>query len=429
MADEKNENQIQDSITYEDADYALNIVKTICTETGPGLPGTAQERRRASIIAKELTSQLGPENVIIEDYTLAPDAFLGSLPVSAVGIFISILLNYIATKISGTASWIASCAALIISIASVSIVFFEFVLYKELIDPFFKKKQSVNVIGTLRKPGTDKVNKLLILSGHHDSALENTWIALLRYGFYITIPIIYIGYFGMIVLGFIQFTGILLDNTRIIYAGTVQNSILLFPVILSIIFAFFFNRGRKNGGIVPGAADNLSASAAIVALCKFLVKHPSYIPEDTEIRFISFGGEEAGLRGSRCYVKKHLEELKRLDVRVLNFEIIADPEIVILTSDVSNVKNSPEMVKSIESAAIRAGVPFKVKPYPFGGGGSDAGSFSQAGLKALTLLPFKTPQQIVAFYHQKSDTPEILRAEPLMNVLKLSFEWVRNGGA
>ena len=32
-------------ITYEDADYALNIVKTICTETGPGLPGTVQERR------------------------------------------------------------------------------------------------------------------------------------------------------------------------------------------------------------------------------------------------------------------------------------------------------------------------------------------------------------------------------------------------
>jgi hypothetical protein len=38
------------------------------------------------------------------------------------------------------------------------------------------------------------------------------------------------------------------------------------------------------------------------------------------------------------------------------------------------------------------------------------------------------PQQIVAFYHQKWDTPEILTLEPLLNVLKLTFEWIRNGG-
>jgi hypothetical protein len=124
-----------------------------------------------------------------------------------------------------------------------------------------------------------------------------------------------------------------------------------------------------------------------------------------------------------------LDELKRLDVRLLNFETVAHPEIAILTSDVNGtVKNSPEMVKSVVEAAERAGVPFKVKPYPLGGGGSDAGSFSQAGLKATTLLPFKVPQQMVAFYHQKWDGPEILTIEPLLNVLKLTFEWVCNGG-
>ena len=62
------------------------------------------------------------------------------------------------------------------------------------------------------------------------------------------------------------------------------------------------------------------------------------------------------------------------------------------------------------------------------GVGSDAGPFSRAGLKATTLLPFKVPQQMVAFYHQKWDGPEILTIEPLFNVLKLAFEWVRCGG-
>jgi hypothetical protein len=36
---------------------------------------------------------------------------------------------------------------------------------------------------------------------------------------------------------------------------------------------------------------------------------------------------------------------------------------------------------------------------------------------------------MVAFYHQERDNPEILTLEPLLNVLKLTREWIRNGGA
>jgi len=62
------------------------------------------------------------------------------------------------------------------------------------------------------------------------------------------------------------------------------------------------------------------------------------------------------------------------------------------------------------------------------GTGTDAGPFSRAGLKAATLMPIKTPQQIVAFYHQKRDRPEVLTMDPLLNVLKVTLEWVRSGG-
>jgi aminopeptidase YwaD len=169
----------------------------------------------------------------------------------------------------------------------------------------------------------------------------------------------------------------------------------------------------------------LFASALTVAMCRFLVKNPACIPPDTEIRFISFGSEEAGLRGSRRYVARHLAELKRMDARLLNFETVAHPEITILTSDVNGaVQNSPEMVKSVVAAAHCAGVPYQVKSASLGVG-TDAAPFSRAGLKAATLLPFKVPQQLVAFYHQKWDTPEILTVEPLLNVLKLAIEWIR----
>ena len=175
---------------------------------------------------------------------------------------------------------------------------------------------------------------------------------------------------------------------------------------------------------MQGGADNLAASALAVAMCRFLVRNPSCIPADTEIRFISFGSEEAGLRGSRRYVERHLDELKRLDTRLLNFEMVAHPKIDIHATDVSGVKNDPDIVKSVAAAAERAGVPYRVKANPTSGGGSDAGSFSQAGLKATTLMPFEMPRQMLAFYHQKWDRPEVLTIESLFNALKLVFERV-----
>ena len=53
---------------------------------------------------------------------------------------------------------------------------------------------------------------------------------------------------------------------------------------------------------------------------------------------------------------------------------------------------------------------------------------SRAGIEATTMLCCKTPQQMLAYYHQKRDTPEVLGIEPLLNAPKSSFEWIRGGG-
>lgn len=415
-------------ITGDDANYALDLVKSICSEVGPGLPGSIQERGRAEMIRMALASHLGAENISVEEFTLAPGAFLGSLPISALSMLVAALLNISRGHLPGISSWMTASAALVFSILALLSFLLEYILYIEFLDPLFRKKKSVNIVGGLRKPGTTNVKRLLILSGHHDSALENTWFGILGYGFYVTIPTLFIGFFTMLVMCTLQLTGLVTGNASLLQIGTLGWGMLVYPVIPATIFGLFFNKGRRNGGTVPGAADNLSACALAVAICRFLVQNPSCIPPDTEIRFVSFGSEEAGLRGSRRYAARHLEELKRLDARVLNFETVAHPEIMICKSDVNGVRNSPEIVQSVVAAARRAGVPHKVAPYPVGGGGSDAGSFSQVGIKATNLLPFKIPQQIVAFYHQKWDRPEILTIEPLLNVLKLSLEWIRNGG-
>jgi hypothetical protein len=414
-------------VTNNDAQYAFDIVKTICTEVGPGTPGSSQERERAAIVKKELESHLGAENVVVEEFTLAPGALLGSQFISTLFMLIAALLNISMGRIAGVSPWVTAIAAFTFSISSVLLFIFEFVIGFELVDPFFKKKGSVNVVGTLRKAETQNVKRLLILSGHHDSALEFTWLRFTGYGFFILTATWMIGLITVLVMSVIQLAGVITGNADLVRIGTMGWVLMAYPIVPSIIYALFYARGRKNGGTVPGAADNLSACALTVAMCRFLVKNPSYIPADTEIRFLSFGSEEAGVRGSRRYVQRHLDELKRLDVRLLNFETIAHPEIAVLTSESNGtVKNSPEMVKSVVAAAQRAGIPYKVKPATLGTG-SDAGPFSRAGLKATTLVGFNV-QQMVEFYHQEWDGPEILTTEPLLNVLKLTFEWIRNGG-
>jgi hypothetical protein len=415
-------------LANNDAHYAYDIVQTICTEVGPGSPGTPQERERAAIIKKELESHLGAGNVVVEEFTVAPGAFLGAQRLSALFMLIAALLNTSTGRFTGVSPWVTAMAAVAFSILSVLTYLLEFIFGFELVDPFFKKKQSVNVIGSLRKPGTKNVKRLLILSGHHDSALENTWLRYLGYGFLILSAVFFIGIITALAMSIIQLAGVITGNAGTVRIGTMGWAVLACLIVPSMIYALFFNMGGKDGGTVPGAVDNLAASALAVAMCRFLVENSSYLPDDTEIRFVSFGCEEAGLRGSRRYVERHLDELKHLDLRLLNFEMVAHPNITVLSSDVNGtVKHSPEMVKSAVAAAERAGVPYKVQS-AYLGIGTDAGPFSRAGLKATSLLPFKVPQQMVAFYHQKWDGPEVLTIEPLFNVLKLAFEWIRNGG-
>jgi hypothetical protein len=414
-------------ITSADAAYALELIKTICAQAGPGVPGSSQERQRAEIIKKELASHLGSENVQVEEFDLAPEAFLSSQLISTLFMLLAALLNRFGGQIPRFPPWAAASCALILSAGAILIFILEFIFGFELLDPMFKKGKSINVVGSLRRPGTKAVNRLLILSGHHDSAYEFTWLRFTGYGFFFLNVTWMLALAVVLGMNMIQLAGLSIGSAGLVRTGTLGWLLAAYPIVPSILYAAFFTRGRKNGGSVPGAADNLSACGLVAAMCRFLAQNPDYIPADTEIRFITFGSEEAGARGSRRYVARHLDELKRLDARQLNFETIAHPEVAILTSEANGtVSNAPELVKSVSAAAQRAGVPYAVKAATLGTG-SDAAPFSRAGLKATTLIGF-TIRQMVAFYHQERDTPEVLAEEPLFNVLKLALEWIRSGG-
>jgi hypothetical protein len=65
------------------AQYAVDLVRRICREVGPGVPSTPQERKRAEIIRRELERYLSLENVDVEEFAFAPAACLRAFSVSA----------------------------------------------------------------------------------------------------------------------------------------------------------------------------------------------------------------------------------------------------------------------------------------------------------------------------------------------------------
>jgi hypothetical protein len=160
------------------------------------------------------------ENVGVEEFTLAPDACLSPFP-GVPFMILAVLLNISMGRFSGISPWITSIAALVFSILAPLLFILEFIFYYELTDPLFPKKVSVNVIGRLRKPENQNVKRLLILSGHHDSAPENTWLRFTGYGFFFLSGTYFIGLITMLVMNITQLIGLIMDNAGIVRMGTI----------------------------------------------------------------------------------------------------------------------------------------------------------------------------------------------------------------
>ncbi len=207
-------------ITTEDAQYTFDIVQKICNEVGPGLPGSSQEWKRAAIIENELALHLGVKNVQTEEFTFAPGAFLSAYPINAFLMLIAALLNMSTGRLPGVPPLLSAIAGLAFTILSILPFIFEFVLGFELFDPLFKKSRSVNIIGRLLRPGTQQVRRLLILSGHHDSAPENVWLRFTGYGFFLLTATWMIGYLTLLVMGLLQLAGSISGSANLVRIGT-----------------------------------------------------------------------------------------------------------------------------------------------------------------------------------------------------------------
>lgn len=371
---------------------ALRLTARLIERYGPRLTGTESCRGAADELYEEMKPAC--DAVERESFTMHPGSFLGFMKVSPTLFIAATFLMFF--------GYVAS-AAMVYTIAAI-MAFSQFICYREVFDVFYPVREGVNIYGVIEPAG--EVRCQVIVSGHHDSAYEFTLMTRLP------------GIYRFCVAGMILaltlapvFAWASLVSLTMRGGGSGIASALTVGAFVSLVFIvpMYIFTGR-NG--TPGAGDNLIASAITVELAKYYggaKKAGNHMLRHTRLIFASFDAEEAGLRGSRAFVKRHRAKLHAVPTSVLNLDSIYRADrIKFLVSDINGfVRLSRAMAKECMAAAAAAGYesrPFCVYP---GVGGTDAAEFAKIGIEATTLIALPTDvEKERTVYHTREDTVE-----------------------
>jgi len=419
------------NVSEEDSKYMYDFVQQVIDEIGPRMSCSSQEAEAAEFIKNELEKSC--DEVSVEKFTCHPKAFLGWIKLDMFMIVISILL-YFLSQIFTEQFWLLVIA--IISFLFVLLPFLimweEFFNYREFIDPIFRKKSSQNIIGNFKSEG--ELERIIIFSSHMDTAVEFKLMKLLGWKF---IPIAFGVIFLMLLWLVLSFLNLVFILIGFISLKAIFLNIMIWTLIIGspfIIFLYFFVPLGEKGNVVPGATDNLSSCSVIQGLARYLKKNREIIPSNTEIRLISFGCEEVGLRGSYRYVEAHHNELKKYNTLVVNMDGLEKPDhiYIIEFEPTTRTWHSEEVIQKLSRAAEIVNIEAKrigsgklEKVLGRLTGGSDAVAFSKAGIKAgfINAADWKNRS---SYYHQSGDTIDKIEKGTLESILKICIAFLTN---
>jgi hypothetical protein len=384
----------------------FGLLKRVIDEIGPRPSCSDEEKRLGRLLVEEWKPLC--DRVDVETFTCSPTAFLGFIRVSVLLLFAAVILY-----------WFYPLASFIMAAVSFSMVFFEYMRYREFVDFLFPRKQGENIIGAIRPKG--EATRRVLVSAHMDSAYEFNLIYYLRN---FAIPIIAIAIVG-IVIAFcvslaktIAYFGGFADATA--FAALGYTMIAFTPIIG--LFLFFHTYKP-----VPGAMDDMAGVAVVAGLGKYLDearRAGDWLPERTEVVLLATSSEEAGLRGAKRYASKHLQEMKTTPTYGLFLDGIYDEKYLTVTNRelCTGAKHDPELVKMAQDTAASHNWPIAVRMIPIGG--TDAAAFSVKGIPAVCLLCQDT-SKAVPNYHTRDDTYEHIRPESLAVSLQLVIDMIQ----
>lgn len=281
-----------------------------------------------------------------------------------------------------------------------------FVTYRHWLDFLFSKKPSWNVIGDIEP--LEAATSTLIVAGHMDSVKEfKWWYQLKQTGAALTV----IAGFQITLLGIYALLSLLISAAWFTYIWW------LFVVLTPILIVFYDMHGEE---VVDGASDNLTGVAMAVEMAKVFSERKL---QHTRLRLISFGSEEAALRGAYAYAQKHKQQLLQEKAFLFNIDTIKDLEhLTVATSEVNTlVFYKKEHVQLVEQAFMATNVAYK--KLPLGVGASDASAFHMLGLPAVCIIGMDS-QSLDPAYHTRLDKVECIQPEALEAMKKVLIQFI-----
>lgn len=374
------------------------FIQEICKETGPRASGSPQEEKAAKLLKKKLEAW-GVETSL-EDFKVAPRSFHVLFSLIGLGFVTAFGLYFLVPPVS-----------MILIILLLSFVVFRTVLGWDIAGLLCRKSRSWNVVGRIKPKGVTK--QILLFSGHHDSAFRMPLLTRRLFRLlYILLPLLILSALILFALSawrtFMvpEMWGPGVDRSiaeiaalSICGAGAASALVLVFGLI------------RKDA--VMGANDNLSGVAVALATLQEAIRKTL---DHTEVWFLSFGSEEAGLVGSKDFVRRHKEEIK--DAVLINVDAVGQTGTLrLITGELmAAARHKKTALALIDKAAESTGIEIKKKYLAFGM--TDAASFSRKGLTAAALLRLNEID-FLDHYHNPGDDVPSLREKNLQETLKV----------
>jgi Peptidase family M28 len=177
--------------------------------------------------------------------------------------------------------------------------------------------------------------------------------------------------------------------------------------------------------VVPGANDNLSSVATVVALAHALREHP---PEGVRVLLVSTGSEESFMEGMQGFVARHRHALAPERTELVALECVGSPHLCVVEGEgMLRMRLYPEEQRErLAHAGREVGVELMRGLRTVAA--TDALVALRAGYRACTLGGVDETK-FPANYHWPSDVPDNLSWESIERAVAVCEAYVRQDAA
>jgi hypothetical protein len=180
----------------------------------------------------------------------------------------------------------------------------------------------------------------------------------------------------------------------------------------------------RSRAVVPGANDNLSAVACLVALARRFAEEP---PDRVRVLLVSAGSEESFQEGIRAWGRRHFPELPPETTSFVTIDMVGSPELAMVEGEGpiwmedydGGLRDTVGECATAEGIHLRRGLRSRTS--------TDGVIPMRAGYPTVlfgSVEPWKVPRN----YHWPTDTPDRIDHDTLADAVRLTEAVIRRLG-